>query len=45
MIVLSKNCCTPISFWMGITLRELSRWIYANNEVIQKQNETKESKK
>lgn len=36
---MSKNCSTPVDYWLSMTLKELSKWIHANNELIRKQRE------
>ncbi len=41
--MLSMNCSTPIDYWLNITLRELSRWIKANNEIRRKEREKTET--
>jgi len=37
------NCSTPIDWWLHITLKELSRWIKANNNIRRKAKEEMES--
>ncbi len=36
---MSMNCSTPIDYWLSMSLKELSRWIRANNEIKRKANE------
>lgn len=39
MLTMSKNTSTPLTFWLDSPLRELTRWIEANNELIEEQRE------
>ncbi len=42
---MSMNCSTPVPYWLSLTLKELSRWIHANNELKRKEREAMEEKK
>ena len=37
-MVLARNCCTPVDYWLSMTLTELQVWIDANNNLLDKGN-------
>lgn len=34
--MLARNCCTPVDYWLSMTLAELQVWIDANNGLFDK---------
>ena len=36
--MLARNCCTPVDYWLSMTLAELQVWIDANNGLFDKDN-------
>lgn len=41
---MSMNCSTPVDYWLSMTLKELSRWIRANNEIKKREQEKQNEK-
>lgn len=37
-MMLARNCCTPVDYWLSMTLAELQVWIDANNDLFDKDN-------
>lgn len=37
-MMLARNCCTPVDYWLSMTLAELQVWIDANNGLFDKDN-------
>jgi len=35
---MARDCNTPVDYWTGLRLRELTAWIRAHNEWVKEQN-------